>query len=404
MINLEGVISTRQGEEYQRENFDAFLKKIDFSFNLPSVHIAGTNGKGSTLLFLASIYQKLGYKVGRFISPHFYEINESISINDHLISDDDIKAIIKDKEKLILKYDLSYFEIMCYVAFTYFQNEKVDIALIECGMGGEIDATNIFTPSLSIITSISLEHTDFLGKTISEIAYQKGGIIKKNVPLLIGDFSIEAENVLADIARNVNSHINKISLPNNIRHEKGVIIFDYQNLVNIKIPTLAEYEINNAIYAIEASFILKDLLPIGDVDFSSIFIDTKLPCRFEVIKEQPITIIDGGHNPEAIDNFIKSLAKTQYFHDIHIIFACFKDKNFLEMLSKISSISRDVNLTTFDHPRARKQEEYYLFLDEYKFFIDPLDLYERLSNEYPNDVIVIIGSLAFAGFMRRNIK
>ena len=404
MIKIEDVISTRTGGDYQRDNFDAFLKKVSFSFNLPSIHIAGTNGKGSTLLFLSAIYQKAGYKVGCFTSPNLNEINEMISINGNNISDDDIKTIIKDYEIYILKFDLSSFEIMAFIAFTYFKKMACDVCIIECGMGGEVDATNIFVPSLSIITSISLEHTDFLGKTISEIAYQKGGIIKQDVPLLIGDFNVDAEAVLSSIAKENDSHITKISLPNNVRVGNDGIRFDYQTYTDIHIPTEAEYEINNAIYAIEASQILKEKLPLNDVDFSTVFNGTKLSCRFEILSKNPVTIIDGGHNPEAIDNLIKSLAKTPYFRDIHVIFACFRDKNFLEMLNRLGSISRDVHLTTFDHPRARKQDEYFLFADEYQFDEDPVALYQSMKEQYPEDTILITGSLAFAAFMKRNIK
>ena len=404
MIKIEEIISTRTGGDYQRDNFDAFLKKVSFSFTLPSIHIAGTNGKGSTLLFLSSIYQKAGYKVGCFSSPNLNEINEMISINGNNISDEDIKSIVKEYEKYILKYDLSSFEIMAFVAFTYFKKTRCDICIIECGMGGEVDATNIFVPSVSIITSVSLEHTDFLGKSISEIAYQKGGIIKHKVPLIIGDFNPDAETVLSSLAKENESPIIKISLPNNVRIGNEGIIFDYQTFENIRIPTQAEYEINNAIYAIEASQILKEKLPLNDVNFAIVFNGTKLSCRFEILKVNPVTILDGGHNPEAIDNLIKSLAKTPYFHDIHVIFACFRDKNFLEMLNRLGSISNDLHLTTFDHPRARKQDEYFLFADEYQFDEDPVALYELMRAQYPNDTILITGSLAFAAFMKRNIK
>ena len=185
MKSINHLFQARSGEDYQRYNFDSFLKKIKFSYDVPSIHVAGSNGKGSVCYYLSSIYQKAGYKVGRFISPHLVEINESISVNNVNITDEELTAIINNEIKLINKFELSSFEVLTYVAFTYFQKQKCDIAIIECGMGGEVDATNIFEPILSIITSISLEHTAFLGKSISEIAEQKGGIIKDEIPLLI---------------------------------------------------------------------------------------------------------------------------------------------------------------------------------------------------------------------------
>ena len=135
--------------DYQRENFDNFLSKIKFSYNVPSIHITGTNGKGSTATYIASMYAANGYKVGLFTSPFFNEPNEMISINGKNISDDDFMAIYSQYKKEIEKFDLSAFEIQAFVAFCYFQNNKCDIAVIECGMGGLIDATNVFTPILS---------------------------------------------------------------------------------------------------------------------------------------------------------------------------------------------------------------------------------------------------------------
>ena len=184
MIDLKNVMETRDGSDYQRDNYDEFLNKIKFSFNIPAIHVAGTNGKGSTATYIASIYQKQGYKVGLYTSPALYEINEMITVNGEQITDSDIEAIIKDKKKEILKFELSTFEITTYVAFAYFKQRNCDICVIECGMGGEVDATNIFTPVLSIITSISMEHTNFLGKSISEIALQKAGIIKEDIPVI----------------------------------------------------------------------------------------------------------------------------------------------------------------------------------------------------------------------------
>ena len=182
-------------DDYQRDNFNRFLKAIHFSYNVPSIHIAGTNGKTSTASFIAGAYVGQGYKVALFTSPYLYQPNEMIRINGQDISDADFLKIFEKHQKEIKKYDLSTFEIETFVALTYFAENKCDIAVIECGMGGEIDATNIITPILSIITSISLEHTEFLGYTISEITAQKSGIIKENVPILVPELPEDAMTV-----------------------------------------------------------------------------------------------------------------------------------------------------------------------------------------------------------------
>ena len=173
MISLVNLVDVRDGTDYQRDNFDSFLKKNKFSFNLPAIHIAGTNGKGSTANYIASIYQSAGYKVGLFTSPELYELNEMIKVNGVDITDKEMEVVILDKKKEINKAELSTFEIITFVALTHFINQKCDICVIECGMGGEVDATNVFTPILSIITSVSLEHTSFLGKSISTLTFPR---------------------------------------------------------------------------------------------------------------------------------------------------------------------------------------------------------------------------------------
>ena len=211
MINIKSLVDTRDGTDYQRDNFDDYLRKIKFSFNLPAIHIAGTNGKGSTANYIASIYRNAGYKVGLFTSPELYEVNEMIKVNGQEISDQEIERIFLEKKKEINKFDLSIFEILTYVAFEHFKNEQCDICVIECGMGGETDATNIFTPVLSIITSVSLEHTSFLGKSVSEIALNKAGIIKEDVPVLIGNLSEDAVSVISDESKRLHSKIYGVS-------------------------------------------------------------------------------------------------------------------------------------------------------------------------------------------------
>ena len=404
MNRIEDIIETRTGGDYQRDNFDAFLMKVSFSFSVPAIHVAGTNGKGSTVYFLSSLYQKAGYKVGRFSSPSLYEINESISINGEDIKDEDIISIVKSEEKLIKKYELSSFEILAYVAFTYFKQQGVDIAIIECGMGGEIDATNIFIPILSIITSISVEHSDYLGRSVSEIAYHKAGIIKLEVPVLIGDFSEDAENVVAEVAKNLDCKIYKTTLPSHIRKSDKGLVFDYQTIKDIAIPSFARYEISNALFAIDAALLLEEKISIKSVDFTSAFMDTVIPCRFELISKSPTIIIDGGHNPEAIDNFVKNLYFYGNIAQIHVIFACFRDKNFSQMLARLGELTDKIHLTTFPHPRARTQDDFFLFVDEYPFSENPVELFNQIRSEHPEDAILITGSLAFAAYMKKNIK
>ena len=394
-----------RSSDYQRYNFDNFLSSIHFSYSVPSVHIAGTNGKGSTATYLANMYIANGYKVGLFTSPFLNEPNEMISINGNNISDDDFKRIIDSKRKEIKKYQLSPFEVQTYVAFTYFEENKCDIAIIECGMGGETDATNIFHPILSIITSISLEHTDYLGYSISEIALQKAGIIKEKSPVLVGDLPKDALTVVVKKAKDTESNVFYLGHYVNKEFNPDGYAFDYGEMKEAKIQSLADYSVDDACMSIEAMFSLREQFPVDIEKAKEGLYKAFIPCRLEVINKEPLVIIDGGHNPEAIEKVCQRPLKNVISNrPLHIVFACFRDKNLGNMLNQLGAISGDITLTTFDHPRARTEDEYFLFLGDYKFEANAVELIKQKMAEFPEDAILITGSLAFAGLVRKWFK
>ncbi|HPY79913.1 MAG TPA: Mur ligase family protein [Bacilli bacterium] len=403
MKSIDQIISSRNTGDYQRDNFDRFLSKISFHYGIPSIHVAGTNGKGSTACYIASIYRQAGYKVGLFISPSLKEINEMITINGEAINDEEIEDIINMYRRNIIHYDLSAFEVETLIALTYFSNNEVDIAIIECGMGGLIDATNIFTPILSIITSVSMEHTQFLGKSLTEIAEQKAGIIKDGVPVLLGDMSEEVISVMSQEAREKDCHIHSISIPNNVLYSYTGYTFDYLTYRNLKIKSIGLYSVQDACLAIEAVQMLSENLPVSDEQIAEGLYDIHIPVRMEVVHINPLVILDGAHNPEAMENLMIAIEKVSNNRPIHVVFASFKDKNFSLMLNYIGQAG-EVILTTFDHPRARTKEDYFLYADEYEFYDDPHQLVTELIANYPDDVILITGSLAFAGHMRDFFK
>lgn len=402
IINYLPSLANR--DDYQRENFEKFLKKVSFSYKVPSIHIAGSNGKGSTATYIARIYQEAGYKVGLFTSPFFYEMNEMIEINGEYIKDEEVIHYLDEYKKEIEKYHLSPFEVETFIALNYFQDQKVDIAIIECGMGGLVDATNIFTPILSIITTVSLEHTAFLGSSIYEVATQKAGIIKEEVPCLIGELVEEAENSISEYARDMNSKLTKVGTTFNIKNLDDGISFSYHYLNDVYLPSFASYACYDASLAIEAVYLLKDHFTVDDETIRNGLGKAKMMNRMEVVSEKPLIIIDGGHNPEAIEKLQKAISEKYYDKNIHIVFACFKDKNISSILPSLSLLTSDITLTTFDHNRARNEEDYFLFGEDYKFDPDYLGVINKLKETYPDDLILVTGSLAFAGVVRRALK
>lgn len=399
MKSIESIVSIRNDGEYQRENFDSFLSSIHFSYKLPSIHISGTNGKGTTARYLASIYEEAGYIVGLFSSPFLNEVNEMITINGVNITDKQLFDIINANKKQIDKFNLSQFEIETFVALTFFMESHCDVAIIECGMGGLIDATNVFTPILSIVTSISLEHTETLGRTLTEIAIQKGGIIKYGIPVLINELSNEPFHALVDIAHHQKSPLFTPAIPNNLVLSSNGYSFDYATYHNLQIKSLGEFSVYNACLAIEAVSILNELLPISEQHIVDGLYKVDMPARMSVVCQKPFVIVDGAHNSEAVEKLVESMEKIRDSRSIFIVFACFRDKNFSAMINHIGQLG-EVYLTTFPHPRARDIDDYFLYADEYQYDENCKSLIFNLMSEHPDDIILVTGSLAFAGYIK----
>ena len=403
-MDLKEYFESVERDDYQRENFDDFLKKVNFKYDVPSVHIAGSNGKGTTANYLANIYRAHGLKVGLFTSPYLNKVNEMININGKDISDEEFISAIKENEKLFDKYSLSPFEIQTYIALNYFMKNGCDLAIIECGMGGEIDATNIFNPIVSVITSISLEHTAFLGRSLCEIAYQKAGIIKKEIPVVTGILDDEAINTIVEVTKEKECKLSVAVDAANVVYEDGGFNFSYLTYKDLRINSSATYSLKDACIALETVNVLLDKYPVTQEEIRQGLTSTFMPVRMEIVCKSPLIIIDGSHNPEGVQNLVKSLQNVAQNREIHVLFACFKDKNIERMLSYLGEYSNDITLTTFPHKRARGMEDYFLFLDDYNFKDDPLLALDELKVNHPDDVILVTGSLAFAAYMANNIK
>lgn len=399
-INLKNYFDQIGHSEYQRENFDVFLHKVGFKYTVPSIHIAGSNGKGSTAHYLANIYRAHGLKVGLYTSPYLIKVNEMMSVNGKDISDEDFLSILKQNDKLFRKYQLSPFEIQTYVAFTYFQQNNCDLAIIECGMGGEIDATNIFTPIASVITSISLEHTAFLGRSISEIALHKAGIIKERVPVITGILDDEALNTIIEVARDKKSNVYVSVEPSNVVYNNRGYNFAYSIYKDLRINTPAYYSLKDACIALEVVIKLMDRFVITSHEIHQALAQTSVPVRMEIVRDHPLIIIDGSHNPEGIFNMTKSIRDVAEQRSIHVLFACFKDKNIERMLTFLGEYSRDITLTTFPHERARKEEDYRLFLEDFPFQENAIKALEEMIIKHPDGCLLVTGSLAFAAYIK----
>ncbi len=285
--------------------------------NLKCIHVAGTNGKGSTSHLLASILQEASYKVGLYTSPHLKDYRERIKINNSEISEDFVADFISKHKKFFEENELSFFEMTVGLAFDYFEKSNVDIAVIEVGMGGRLDSTNIILPLISVITNIGLDHTQFLGNTLSLIANEKAGIIKPNIPIVIGEYLEETKPVFIAKANENNSEIYFASdLIQDIYPSD--LLGDYQ-ISNIKtvLQTIKVLQSQNEFIVSEEN-VQNGLM--------NVIKNTNLQGRWQQLQQNPLVICDTAHNKHGLEIVLKQIQK-QKFNQLHFVFGVVNDKD-----------------------------------------------------------------------------
>lgn len=289
---------------------------------LKCIHVAGTNGKGSTSHLLASVLQEAGYKVGLYTSPHLKDFRERIAVNGTPISEKYVCDFITKNKAFFEANELSFFEMSVGLAFEYFVKEQTDINIIEVGMGGRLDSTNIVTPLISVITNIGLDHTQFLGNTLELIAFEKAGIIKPNIPVVIGEYVAETKPVFLAKAKETNSEI-----------------YFASDLIEETYPSalLGDYQIPNKKTVLQTIKVLQDRkqLSISEIfiknGFLNVIKNTGLQGRWQQLGENPKVICDTAHNAHGLRIIINQLKKEKY-DQLHIVLGLVNDKNLDEIL------------------------------------------------------------------------
>jgi len=353
--------------------------------NFKSIHIGGTNGKGSCSHMLSSIIQEANYKVGLYTSPHLVDFRERIKINGDMISKDSVLKFMHENFDFFESNNLSFFEMTVGLAFDYFSKNKVDIAIIEVGMGGRLDSTNIINPILSIITNISLDHTRFLGSNISDIAKEKAGIIKDNIPVVIGQTQQEISPIFTDIAKSKKSEI---------------IFADHFIYDTYNCDLKGDYQKKNIKTVLKSSEILKHLdYKINDshikTGLSNVSNNTGLQGRWQVIQRKPMIICDTAHNEAALREVISQLIDMEY-SDLHFIIGFSNDKN----LKKISKIFPEDSKYYFVQSKVGRARDAKEVRDIFKLNNRCGDYYRSVKNTIQhvkgvskeNDIIFIGGS------------
>lgn len=331
--------------------------------NLKFVHVAGTNGKGSTCACISSILTQAGYKTGLFTSPYIIKFNERIQIDGEYISDEDLEEITNRVRPHadVMNDSPTEFELITGIALEYFRSKACDIVVLEVGLGGELDSTNVIPcPEVEVITSIGLDHTEQLGNTIEAVANAKAGIIKPNSDVVISGGDDRAEAVIREVCIKQNSQLkivdrNKIT----VKHESlDGITFDYDTLLDLTIPLVGTYQPVNASTAILAIDVLRIKgWKISDDDIRSGISKVKWPGRFEVLNNDPYLILDGAHNPHGMKATVESL-KTHFDSRKGVfIMGAMADKDITAMVELLMPIAGRIITVTPDNPRAMKADK-----------------------------------------------
>lgn len=322
------------------------------------IHIAGTNGKGSCTEMMTNILLKSGYKVGKFISPHLIEYNERISVNNINISNEEMEKIIEEIDPLIMEYgkeNVTLFELETIMAIIYFYRKKCDIAVMEVGLGGMYDCTNIVYPEISIINSIGYDHMQLLGNSIEEIASQKAGIIKKNSKTVYICQENEADNVITNKCKEENNKLYLIKKEDvkNYSYNNEFQEFDYKDYKNVKVKLKGKSQIYNAIICLEAVNILKDKYKLPEEKVREGLESVIHKGRFETLCNKPTIIYDGGHNELAIKNFINSVS--MYYEEnkkIYII-SLLKSKDYKTIIKLLVQENNGIYIFTTGNSKER---------------------------------------------------
>lgn len=397
---------------------DELLERLDNpQHKLKTVHIGGTNGKGSTTTFLRCLLEEQGLKVGTFTSPYIETFNERIAINGQSIPDEElvrlvakIKPLVDDMDTVEELKNAVEFEILTAIMFQYFLDSNVDIVIVEVGLGGRYDCTNVIIPLASAITTIGLDHIDILGETIEEIASQKAGIIKQDVPVVVGRVDKEAFKVIKQEADRLNSPIYHYETDFSSKYIKPDDnwgeIFNYRSqtldLSHMTISLLGKHQVDNASVAIQLYDVVSTKLglPVSGKEIKKGLKKAFWPGRMEKISDEPLIVLDGAHNEHAMGMLVNNLKTEFKGTHIHTIFGALSTKDIDSMIKELKTVPNlDLKVTAFDYPKAFTKEQYSeMGLDAYDKWQEALAVsLEELTGD---DVILITGSLYFISQVR----
>lgn len=417
------------GSKYGLERTEKILEFLGNPHkHIKTIHVAGTNGKGSTTAMLTSILMDAGYNVGTYISPYIEEFEERIQINRNNIPKEELAEVVTEVSKAVSKVvDLGYinpteFEIITCAGFLYFHKKNIDYAVIEVGLGGRLDSTNVITPILSIISSISLDHTQILGDTLDKIAYEKAGIIKENVPVILFPQEKVAEDVIEKTCREKNSKLIKVprdiseyvAVTSNTLEGKEIktqqINLKNEYIDSYELSLLGKHQILNSTVVVYAARELMNLgIKISKDNIVNGLKSVQWPGRLEIMKNNPLVVIDGAHNIDGIKKLTESIDLYFKYNKLILILGILADKQVEDMIETIAPKAERIISVTPHSDRAELAEDLKIEIEKLGVSCEAIDSYEEaykkaLSYCNDDDLLLISGSLYMIGDMRKIIR
>lgn len=402
---------------FQRVGDQAFKKDLGNTLRLlahlgnpqnefKSIHLAGTNGKGSTTHILASVLQESGLKVACYTSPHYKDFRERIKINGQLVSEAYVIDFVSRIKEMIEEIQPSFFEITVAMAFDYFAKEKVDVAIIETGMGGRFDSTNVITPLLSIITNISFDHQQFLGDTLAKIAFEKAGIIKKEVPIIIGEFQEEIEEVFTNKAMEMDSslfyahELFEIADFDSSFEGSTFATFFGKRKIFYTTDLAGSFQRKNMQTAMAAIVLLKEEFELSDIairkGLENIRTNTYFLGRCMKLHEKPLVLVDSAHNEAGIQE-LKTIIESVSYHHLHFVYGTVADKDLAKVIPLLPSAAT-YYFCKADIPRgmdaSKLSEDAQLLGLKGSYYTSVQEAYQSaLKAALPEDLVIVSGSI-----------
>ncbi|HEM5139830.1 TPA: bifunctional folylpolyglutamate synthase/dihydrofolate synthase [Streptococcus suis] len=404
---LENWLNTKQGQvfHYKMEKIEYALELLgNPQFTVLVIHVAGTNGKGSTIAFMRQLFQAHGMRVGSFVSPHMVSVHDRICIDSQPISDHDFQHYLQKvydlEQEVATRYEpFRYFEVMVLIMFLYFEAQQPDVALVEVGIGGLLDTTNVVAPALSVITSIGMDHQDLLGSTLREIAEQKAGIIKESVPVVLGPLSPETTAICRQIAQDKQASVYQFG--QEFTYKAGQFSNADIDLSELVLGLAGQHQEENAAVALQTFllYMASSQQAISPQLIQQALAQTSWPGRLELVAQEPKIYLDGAHNVPAIERLVEFIQVQE--EPVTILFSALRRKDFQEMLElleeKLPHTALVLTSFAYDGALSEKNRQGRDYVEDYQQFIEDWQSSEQ-------GMLIVTGSLYFISEVRRIFK